>query len=210
MTAGLASLVPGGTLTRGTTVTVRGAGATSLAVALGAAASATGSWCAVVGWSDLDAAVLDEMGIALDRVVVVPTVPPASWATVVGAFVDAVDFVLVAPPRVSASVACRVGIRVRERGAVLVSAGGPWPGPADLRLELDGATWEGLSEGGTGRLRARRVWVTAGGRGAAAAVRRHELWLPALDGQVQTIAPASVADDGADDDGAAEALASAG
>src|SRR5439155_941436 len=74
----LRELLPGGGLRRGSTVAVGArfdragrpvwsAGATSLLLALIAAASRAGSWCAVVGVPALGVAAADELGVALDR-----------------------------------------------------------------------------------------------------------------------------------------------
>ncbi len=181
----LAPLFPSAGLVRGTTVAVSGAAATSVAAALGSAASVAGSWVAMVGTADIGAGALDELGLVLERVVVVPQVAPASWATVVGAFVDAVDLVYVqAPPRLSASLARRLGARVRERGAVLVALSSSWPGPADLRVVVEEVAWHGLTGEGGGRLQARELVVAVGGRGQAARPRRQRLWLPGPEGRV--------------------------
>jgi hypothetical protein len=54
---------------------------------------------------------------------------------------------------------------------------GRWPG-ADVSLISTGSDWEGL-DGGRGRLRKRRLTVTARGRGAAAQPKEATFWLPA-------------------------------
>ncbi|HEV2766710.1 MAG TPA: hypothetical protein VGV63_03245 [Acidimicrobiales bacterium] len=193
----LRPLLPEGGLRRGTTVTVEGApGATSLALALGAAASAAGSWAAAVGLPALGWLAAAELGVALERVVVVSP-PPAAWATVVAALLDAVDLVWAGlPPRLSAGDARRLVARARERGSVLVPLARPatdgssagWPSPAPVRLAVASPAWTGPAGAGAGRLLARRVEVVATGRGAAARERRVALWLPGPDGGV---APAS-------------------
>src|SRR5439155_174136 len=63
------------------------AGATSLLLALIAAASRAGSWCAVVGVPALGVAAADGLGVALDRLALVPY-PGPDWATVVAALLD--------------------------------------------------------------------------------------------------------------------------
>lgn len=198
----LRPLLPEGGLRRGTTVTVEGApGATSLALALGAAASAAGSWTAAVGLPALGWLAAAELGVALERVVVVSP-PPAAWATVVAAMLDAVDLVWAGlPPRLSAGDARRLVARARERGSVLVPLARPatgasgrpagWPSPALVRLAVSSPAWTGPAGAGAGRLEARRVEVVATGRGAAARERRLALWLPGPDGGVAPIpAPA--------------------
>jgi hypothetical protein len=189
----LEGLLPEGGLRRGSVVGVTGpAGATSLALALVAGASVTGSWCAVVGVPSLGVAAAAELGLALERLALVPF-PAAQWATVTAALLDALDVVVVRPARpVRPADARRLAARARERGSVLVplAAGPPaWPEGLDLRLRAVGATWHGLGSG-HGHLRARRVEVVASGRGAAARERRVALWLPGPGG-VQPGAPAA-------------------
>ena len=189
----LESLLPGGGLRRGSVVAV--AGSTSLALALLGAASAQGSWCAAVGLPTLGLAAAAELGVVLDRFPLVaspgPGSGPGGWAWVVASLLDAFDVVLARPPSgagggLRAADARRLTARVRERGAVLVVAGAPgsWSEPAEVRLTLASAAWEGVGLG-HGRLRARRVEVATGGRGAAGRERRVPLWLPHPDGGVR-------------------------
>jgi len=181
----LRPLLPHQGLRRGTTVAV--ARSAALALALVAGASAAGSWVAAVGLPDLGIVAAAETGIALERLALVPVPGARAWPTVVAAFLDAVDVVLVrSPAGLPAAPARRLAARARERGAVLVPLGA-WSEPADLRLAVTSSDWHGLGQG-YGSLRARRVEVVASGRGAAARERRVLLWLPSPDG---TIIPAT-------------------
>jgi hypothetical protein len=181
----LRPLLPHQGLRRGTTVAV--ARSAALALALVAGASAAGSWVAAVGLPDLGIVAAAETGIALERLALVPVPGARAWPTVVAAFLDAVDVVLVrSPAGLPAAPARRLAARARERGAVLVPLGA-WSEPADLRLAVTSSDWHGLGQG-HGSLRARRVEVVASGRGAAARERRVLLWLPSPDG---TIIPAA-------------------
>jgi len=180
--AGLRPLFPGGSLRRGSTVVVARDGAapgsTSLLFALLAAASAAGSWCAVVGLPHLGLVAAAEAGVVVDRLALVPN-PGPEWPSVVAALLDGVDIVVTATSGpVAATVASRLAARARQRGGVLVPVG-RWAG-ADLILEVVGGAWHGLGEGG-GRLRRREVEVLAHGRGAAARARRARLWLPGAE-----------------------------
>jgi len=219
----LAGLLPEGGLRRGSTVAVSGVdprasrsaaearpgvdprasrsaaearpGATSLALALLAGPSQAGSWCAAVGLPSLGLVAAAEVGVALERFPLVAR-PGEEWPAVVATLVDAVDVVLVGLPRhVRSGDARRLVAKARDRGAVLVVAGGSSSFVADVRLSVAGAAWEGLGEG-HGRLRARRVDVVATGRGAAARERRASLWLPAAGGGVAA-GPASRPEEGA-------------
>jgi len=179
----LAPLLPDG-LRRGSAVAVDGgAGATSLALSLAVAASAAGSWIAVVGAPWVGWAQAFELGLALERTLVVDP-PRERWATTVAALVDAVDVVLVAASRPRPADVRRLLARARERGAVLVAMPRTeWPG-AEVRLTVGPSSWVGPQPHGAGRLVARRAEVVASGRGAAGRGRGAALWLPGPDGRV--------------------------
>ncbi len=199
--AGVAPLLPDGGLRRGSTIAV--AGSTSLALALAAGPSAAGSWCAAIGAPGLGLVAAEELGIALERFPLIAA-SGKSWARAVATALEAFDLVLAWPPRgVPAGEARRLSALGRERGAVFVLCGPGWPERTDLRLEAVRSEWVGL-ERGHGRLRARRLEVEVGGRGAASAGTRMALWLPAVDGGV-AVAPAID-----DADGIARGAASAG
>ena len=176
----LRGLLPAGGLRRGSTVavTLRGPGpfgATSVLLALLAAASAAGSWCAVVGMPTLGLVAAAEFGIALDRLALVPD-PGPEWPAVVAALLDGVDVVVAAPPGpVAAPLAGRLAARARQRGSVLVPYGS-WSG-ADVVLETAGGGWQGLGRG-RGRLSRRELVVSRHGRGAAALPRQATVWIP--------------------------------
>ncbi|WP_420813618.1 hypothetical protein [Planosporangium thailandense] len=166
-----------GTARAGGARQTRSIGATSLLLALLAAASGAGSWCAVVGVPTLGAVAAAEAGIALDRLALVPY-PGPDWTTVVAALLDGVDIVVAAPPGpIAPSTASRLAARARQRGSVLVSYG-HLPG-ADITFDAVRGVWYGLGRG-RGRLRCRQLTIMARGRGAAAAPKRTEVWWPAL------------------------------
>jgi hypothetical protein len=184
--APLAPLFPDDGLRRGSTVVVKpgGTGATSLALALGAAASQAGSWCAAVGLPALGIVAAAGLGMALERFALVPH-PGEHWPAATAALIDAVDVILLRPPRgIRSSEARRLTARVRERGVVMVVAGGVWPEATDLSLSVASAGWRGLGQG-YGYLQARSVEVTATGRGAASRQRRVPLWLPGTNGTIE-------------------------
>ena len=167
----LGELLPGGAVQRGTVVAVDGdpgAGATSVALQLAAAATAAGEWAAAI---ELDASLgglaAGEAGIALERFAVVRRVPPARWAAVAAALLDGISVVLAEVPAYSRmGDTRRLLARARERGAVLVAVG-PWPAEAALRLRAEGSVWRELDPD-VGVLTERDQHVHIDGRGAAA------------------------------------------
>ena len=184
----LAGLLPDRALRRGTTLTIGRPGddgALSVALSLVSAASASGSWCALVGHPGLGAIAAADLGVDLGRLAILPR-PGAAWAEVTAAVLEGVDLVVLCPPFAPRpAMARRLVARARERRAVLIVVPGRagWPEPPDLQLRVDEAVWEGI-DAGRGHLRRRRMTVTATGRRSAARPEQHRLWLPGLDGAV--------------------------
>jgi len=144
-----------------------------LAMALLAGPSRAGEWCAVVGVPDFGAEAAAEAGVELSRTVLVPE-PGEQWLEVTAALVDVTPVVLLRPGgRVAASVAERLGARLRKRSAVLLVEGA-WP-RCEARLSLEDPGWTGLGRG-HGHLRARQATVVV--RRGAAPPRRTGVWLP--------------------------------
>ncbi len=169
--AGLAGALPAGGLSRGSTVVVHGS--TSLTLGLLAEASRAGSWVALVGLPGVGVLAAAQLGLDLDRVVLVPA-PGPDGPTVVAALLDGVDVVVVGDVALGDGDRRRLSARARERGAVLLSTE-VWPA-AHLVLTAE-VTWEGLGNG-HGRLRGRRLTVRCAGRGAAAREWLAEVTVP--------------------------------
>ncbi|WP_024288611.1 hypothetical protein [Cellulomonas sp. KRMCY2] len=171
--APLARLLPAGALARGSTVVV--AGSTSLALALLSQASAAGSWVALVGLPGVGVLAAHQLGLDLDRVVLVPA-PGPDGPTVVAALLDGVDVVVVGPQvALGDADRRRLSARARERSAVLLSMTA-WPG-AHVVLTAEVSHWEGLGRG-YGRLRSRRLTVQRSGRGMASRGHRVDVTVP--------------------------------
>ncbi len=182
----LVPLFPEGGLRRGSVVAVDGDGATALALAVAAGPSAAGSWTAVVGDPDIGLAAAAETGVALERLMVIDPSPPGSTsksaASVVAALVGAVDVVLVGSSvRLRPADVRRLSARQRERGSVLIRIGSVDGPGVDVGMRIVESEWAGLGAG-HGVLRARRVRVTAQGRGASARPRAAAFLLPGPQG----------------------------
>lgn len=189
-----ADLLPQGGLVRGSTVATAGSAATSLALALAGPATVAGSWCAVVGLAHLGLLAAAELGVALERTLLIADPGPQEWAGTVAALLDAVEVVLVQPSQqISPTIQRRLVARARDRGSVLIHAGGRvdvWAAQPDLTVTAGTSRWEGVGIG-HGRLRARRVEVQVSGRRGAVRPRTAELWLPGADGQIARAVPMS-------------------
>ncbi|MCY3926364.1 MAG: hypothetical protein OXG52_12845 [bacterium] len=207
----LRGLFPDGVLRRGWTIAVGGEVATSLALAVAAGPSASGSWTAVVGDPGLGLAAAAEAGVVLERLLMVDAPEPRAALEAVAALVGAVDIVLLgSETRLGAADHRRLAARLRERGSVLIrlaegrghgadvwtggarSPGRRVGGPpnADVRLQVMSSRWCGL-EDGWGLLRSRHVSVQVQGRGAAGRPRSVDLLLPGPDGSPVLLGPAA-------------------
>jgi len=181
----LAGLLPSGALDRGSTVVV--GGSTALVLALLAEASRSGSWIGLVGLPRVGVLAAHQLGLDLDRVVLVPA-PGPDGPTVVAALLDGVDVVVVGEAALTDADRRRLSARARERGAVLLSTTS-WPG-AHVVLTVEASHWDGLGRG-NGRLRDRRLTVRGGGRGSAAQGWRTEVTLSAGPAAHRVGAPAA-------------------
>lgn len=184
--APLAAALPHGGLPRGGVVSLLGdQGVTSLLFTLLAAPAP--NWAAVVGVTGIGLAAAAELGVDLDRLVVIPD-PGPDVLQVVSVLADGVDRIAIAAPTARQTTPARVRVvtgRLRQRGAVLLVAG-RWPG-ADLVLTAQSVVWTGLGVG-HGRLRDRELVVTVGGRRSAGSGRVAALYLQGTRVGVQVLA----------------------
>ncbi len=161
----LVPLLPATGLRRGSVVQV--AGATSLLLALTAAAAGEEGWAALAALPDIGLVAAAEAGLELGRTVLVPRPGPEAAATL-GALVDGFDVVVVGPTRALGDRDRRLlSARLRTHGAVLLSAG-PWPGTdavlraGQIRSTGLGNGW-GTVQGQEMTVHGRNRW-SAGGR----------------------------------------------
>ena len=178
------SSLPEAGLRRGSLVGISGTGAMTLLLSLLVEPVGAGSWAAVVGLPDLGLEAAAAMGVDLGRVALVPD-PGADWASVAAAALDALDVVVLRPPRrCRAADAHRLAARARERRSVLVLADARgWPDRPDLELEAEVEGWEGLEEG-AGTLQRRRGRVVVSGRRGAGRPATVLCWLPDPEGRL--------------------------
>jgi hypothetical protein len=163
---GLADLVQ---LHAGATYAVDSA---SLGLALAAGASRAGEWVGFAGCPDFGAEAAAELGVELDRTVVVPD-PGEHWLEVTAALVDVLRVVVLRPPAtVDAKAAGILDSRLRTRSAVLV-VHGDWP-RVEARLSVEESRWTG-PVAGTGRLVERRARIAVR-RGARPPQRAEVVW----------------------------------
>lgn len=201
--AAFGELLPHAVVQRGSVIGCEGSAAVSLALALAAGPSGAGAWVGVAGLAEVGVAAAVELGVVPERLVMV-TEPAGSfdegqWAEVVAAMIDGFDVLLLGAGAcgVRAATARRLVARLQSRGAVLLTVGaGPGAGPgsfgADLRFEATRTVWGGLGQG-HGVAGSRRAEVVLSGR-RVPRPRRAELWLPAVDGAVEAVAPFTAAD----------------
>lgn len=180
------SLLPGGCLRAGTTVTTGSDMPLLLALAAEAAAEA-GAW-AVVGLPQLGVLAAQSMGLDMGVGMFVDR-PGRRWPEVVATLAEVVPVLLLGEcGPVIGRTAQRLGAVLRRTGTVLLTLG-EWEG-AEVRLRVTQARWEGVGVG-HGLLRARRVEVTASGRGSAGGVpQTASLWLPGPDGRASLLTDA--------------------
>lgn len=157
----------------------------SLMLSLMSEPSSSGSWCAAVGFSTLSAEAAEGFGVALDRLVLVPS-PGERWLTVTAALAEVIPVIAVRPPvRPRDADVARLSARLRERGGVLLVLG-EWPG-SEATLSLSESHWNGIGNG-FGSLTSRSVTISARGRRSPVA-RRTRVLMPGPAGAVAAITP---------------------
>ncbi|MFW2380500.1 MAG: hypothetical protein ACN4GZ_01990 [Acidimicrobiales bacterium] len=177
-------LFPWGGLQRGWSVGVSGNGAWTLTAALLAPSLGEQGWLAVVGAPLVNLVAAAEVGLRMDRVLIIDTPPAGQWGTVIASLLEAVQAVVISPPtRIGSRDARRIGARLREqRGSLFhLDGGANWPNGLDMGLTCTTTEWQGIGEG-HGYLRYRRMDVEAVGRRSASRPRSVSLWIPGPDG----------------------------
>ena len=186
--AALAGLFPDAGLRRGSVVGCSGPAATSLMLALAAAPAAAGSWVAAVGLPALGIEAAAQLGVPLERLVLVDAGHgPSEWAERLAAAADGFEVLLCAPPPGAERTLRRVRQKLQARGAVLLAVAPPGRVGCDTELATTGPDWVGL-EPGHGALVARRITVTCAGR-RVPRPRTADVWLPTPTGEAAPLPP---------------------
>lgn len=179
----LRTLFPRGSLRAGSSVALEGVASTSLLLSLAVAAAGEDSWCAIAGMPDLGLRSAMDAGLDPCRLALAPA-DGEQRPQVLSALADGVG-VLVLGPDLDLAPALWRSLLGRARTAdTLVLAAAP-PGRADLTLRSTARGWSGLGQG-SGRLRRRRLEITAEGRGIAGH-RSAEVLLPQVDGMLAAV-----------------------
>ncbi len=187
----LQPLFPWGGLQRGWSVGVSGRGAWTLTAAMLAPSLGNEGWLAVVGAPLVNLVAAAEVGLRMDRVLIVDTPPAGQWGTVVAGLLEAVQAVAIAPPAaIGARDARRISARLREQRGSLVhlDGGATWPSTLDLGLTCTTTEWQGIGKG-HGYLRYRRVAIEAVGRRSAARPAAVAVWMPGPNGPLTAAEP---------------------
>ena len=176
-------------LQRGSTVACNGRAGVSLAMALAGAPSGEGAWVGVAGLPEFGLRAAADMGIALERLVMVDGDP--LWVDVLAAMIDGFDVILIGKRvgRLGAGAVRRLQARVQSRGVVLLTVGVPALG-ADLQLTAEDDHWVGLGHG-YGVAAGRHVSLELAGR-RMPRPRRASMWLPDALGRLAPIQDRSI------------------
>lgn len=160
-----------------------------MALALAAAPSREGAWVGVAGLPELGICAAADIGVALERLVMVTGDP--SWVDVLAAMIDGFDVVVVGhrAGKLGAGAVRRLQARAQSRGVVMLTVGVPALG-ADLQLTADDDKWVGLGDG-YGVAAGRHVEVELAGR-RMPRPRRTTVLLPDANGRITPALDVSV------------------
>ncbi|MCP3990341.1 MAG: hypothetical protein GY724_14790 [Actinomycetia bacterium] len=187
----LQPLFPFGGLQKGQSVGFRGPGNWSLAMAMAGSLLGNDGWMAIVGVEELGLLSAAEVGVRLDRLLLIETPPSAQLATVVAALVEVMGVVALSPHReVGHRDARRLTARAREQGStlLLLDGGRHWPQALDLTITTKPERWEGVGQG-HGHLQWRQLSVEAVGRRSSARRRQVSVLLPGPGGSLAFVDP---------------------
>lgn len=154
----------------------------------------SGGWVAAVDVPGISLAAASEVGLSIERVLVISRVEAQNWADVMGALIGSVDVVMYASPqhRVQSSTYRKLLSRCRERGTILMQLASDSrpavrpPVEVDVSFDVQSADWRGLGNG-HGCLESRTVNVTVSGRRIPGQPRTGSFMVPDTDGSVRAV-----------------------
>lgn len=155
-------------------MTVSGNGGWSVGFALAGAAASTRGWVAMVEVGNAGFRSAQEVGLPLERLLVLQSIPVSKLSSVVAALVEVVEVVVVNPRRpIKVRDARRLRARIQEQQALLISLDGGrhWPDKLDVELETGTNRWTGLGSG-HGVLQSREFEIVATGRRSLSGTQR--------------------------------------
>jgi len=189
-------VLPGTGLQRGWATTVTGStSGRVLAWALLSEVTRSGGWIAAVDVPGIGLLAASEVGLSIERVLVVTNVDAQSWASTMGALIGSVDAVVYGNPRhrVQPSTHRKLISRCRERGTVLMELAcgdtfsrNSTPIEADIAFDVRPSNWSGIGNG-YGRLASRTVNVSVSGRRAQGRTRNATFVVPDVDGAIRAV-----------------------
>lgn len=187
----LSELFPLNGLQRGWSIGFTGNGGWSLALAMLGTAIGSDGWAACVGLEELGLVAAEEVGVKLDRLLMVESPGSEHLASVIASLVEVVDVICLGQtPSIGIRDARRLMARAREQNAVLLhlDGGRSWPHPLDVDLEVAAGRWAGIGRG-YGSLSTRPLLVRSSGRRSMAQPRQVEVLLPGPGGIAVPPAP---------------------
>lgn len=199
----LLPLFPFGGLQRGSLVGFGGAGSWSVAMAMTAAATGRNGWAAIVGIESLGLVAAAELGVDLNRLLVIESPGAHRLAAVIATLLESVEVILVQPSRpIGTQAGRRIKAKAKEKGRVVFDLEGAhhWPHAPDLVLTGKAEQWQGIGDG-HGYLHLRQVHLNAQGRRSASQARSLSILLPGPTRALEpapTPASASDSDSGSD------------
>lgn len=193
-------VLPGSGLQRGWTTRIEGfAAGRAFAWALLSEVTRTGGWIAALDVAGIGLLAASEVGLSIERVLVVTSSDSDGWTEAMSALIGSVDVIVFGTPqhRVTPSMHRRLSSRCRERGTVLMELGTRSNSrqsrdssvQADVTFGVSPVEWKGIGEG-HGRVEARTLRVTTSGRRSPGKPRSGLFCVPDIDGIVRPV-PAS-------------------
>jgi len=187
----LLPLFPFGGLPKGFIVGFEGAGSWSVAMSMAATVMGDHGWMGIVGIEEFGLVAAAELGVDLNRVLVVESPASSRLAPAMGALLEAVDVLIVKPRRlIGAEPARRIKAKATEKGRLVFHLDGArqWPTTPDIVVRSISQRWEGLDDG-HGHLRHRHLDLVAHGRRSAARGRSTSIIVPGPHGGLATSPP---------------------